>query len=403
MLTSIFGHSRIVMQHKDLRNELTEEVSAILDSQFSISITETRIVPQQDDPAITFPNVDTRTQGAKMIRTCVLYIDMRKSTDLNLAHRPQTLAKLYTSFVRAMTRIARYYGGHVRGIIGDRVMVLFDVDSCFANAVNCAIAMNTVAKHILNKNFQANEVMFGIGIDYGRMLVTKAGIRRHGSEQGNYKNLVWLGRPANVASKLTDAANKPTEYDEIEKVHVAYERRTPPVWAGSGLLGAIGVGSAEVASSPRSLGGPFGLAAAVQGTGSSPYGILTAPNASPSGIRYAPISSGAQIAPSEGKGWEWFTETPSAFLSQLEVQYCPSRITHKRSDFGSFCVVSERVEIKAGTPPILMTKAVWNGFKKERPNSAAVQKALFKKIDIVVTGYTDEIYGGRAEFPGLRM
>jgi adenylate cyclase len=163
------------MSLEDLRNELSDEVSLIFDSQFEISITSTNTVPQPDDPAITFPNLDTQTQGAKLITTCVLYIDMRKSTDLSFAHKPQTVAKLYSAFVRAMTRTARHYRGHVRGIIGDRVMVLFDVEDCFANAVHCAIAMNTVAQHIINKHFKANEVRFGIGIDHGRMLVPRRG------------------------------------------------------------------------------------------------------------------------------------------------------------------------------------------------------------------------------------
>jgi adenylate cyclase len=371
------------MSLEDLRDELVEEVAAIFDRQFSISITETKTVPQPNDPAITFPNLDTQAQGAKLITTCVLYIDMRKSTDLSFAHKPQTVAKLYSAFVRAMTRTARHYGGHVRGIIGDRVMVLFDVEDCFANAVHCAIAMNTVAQHIINKHFKANEVRFGIGIDHGRMLVTKAGIRRHGSEQGNYKNLVWLGRPANVASKLTDAANKPTEYEMVEKVSVAYETRTPPAQFGLSPSGMLGLGSLGVRS-PAPMGGLLGLGAALGlgGTGTSPFNVLNTASSS--------------------DRWEWATETLPAFLSQLEVHYVPSRITHKRPDFGSFFLTSEEVETKASTPPILMTKAVWDGFRRAEPNSSSVQQALFKKVSVAVPGYTDDIFGGRAEYPKLR-
>lgn len=375
------------MSLKDLRDELAEEVAAIFDGQFSISITETKIVPQPDDPAITFPNLDARTQGAKLITTCVLYIDMRKSTDLSFAHKPQTVAKLYSTFVRAMTRTARHYGGHVRGIIGDRVMVLFDVEDCFANAVHCAIAMNTVAQHIINKHFKANEVRFGIGIDHGRMLVTKAGIRRHGSEQGNYKSLVWLGRPANVASKLTDAANKPAEYEMVEKVSVAYDTRAQPARPSVSASGLLGLGAVEV-STPPPMGGLLGLSAALGlgGTGTSPFGALY-------------TSSGT----SSSDGWEWVTETLPAFLSQLEVHYVPSRITHKRPDFGSFVLKSDEVMTKASTPPILMTTAVWNGFKRAKPDSAAVRQSLFKRVSVKVPGYTGVIFGGRAEFPDLRQ
>jgi adenylate cyclase len=230
------------MSLEDLRDELSDEVSSILDGSFSVSITSTNSVPHSDDAAITFPNLDARTQGDKLIETCVLYIDMRRSTDLNFTHKPRTVAKLYSAFVRAMTRTARHYGGHARGIIGDRVMVLFDAQDCFENAVHCAVAMNTISQHIINKYFKADEVKFGIGIDYGRMLATKTGIRRHGSEQANYRNLVWLSRPANVASKLTDAAKKSAEYITVPAAQVAYEKPVQSSFGLLGLEGALGLG-----------------------------------------------------------------------------------------------------------------------------------------------------------------
>jgi class 3 adenylate cyclase len=73
-------------------------------------------------------------------------------------------------------------------------------------------------------------VEFGIGIDYGRMLATKTGIRKHGDAQQSYRSLVWLGRPANVASKLTDAANKPEEIIDLQVVNVAYNYGAGWVW-----------------------------------------------------------------------------------------------------------------------------------------------------------------------------
>ena len=109
-----------------------------------------------------------------------------------------------------MIASARYYGGHVRNIIGDRVMVVFDKDDCFKKAVNTAILMNSVNKHILNRRIKSIDFKCGIGIDYGKMLIAKAGAVRRGSETEFYRSLVWLGNPANVASKLTDIANKTT-------------------------------------------------------------------------------------------------------------------------------------------------------------------------------------------------
>lgn len=209
------------MTLKELGKDIAAEVEAILSNGFAIDVTKTLNVPHSDDQGITFPNLDQMRQGCKIIETCVLYIDIRRSTELNLQHRPKTVSRLYSSFVRSMVRCAEQYGGHVRGIIGDRVMVVFDANDCFTNAVNTAQAMNTVASHIINKHFAPAEVSCGIGIDFGRMLVTKTGFRRHGVQRHNYRSLVWLGRPANVASKLTDIANKAGSYRNVHAVEIS--------------------------------------------------------------------------------------------------------------------------------------------------------------------------------------
>ena len=52
------------MSLEDLRKELSDEVSSILDSSFSIAITETNAVPHSGDPAITFPKPRCRDAGS---------------------------------------------------------------------------------------------------------------------------------------------------------------------------------------------------------------------------------------------------------------------------------------------------------------------------------------------------
>lgn len=207
----------------EFEKDVREEIASILASDFNIKVTETNFVPHSDDGAITFPDLDEKSQGTKYIETTVLYVDMRRSTELSLKHQSRTVAKLYSAFVRAMMRCAEVFNGEVRGIIGDRVMILFDHEKCFENAVNTAIIINSVCQHVINKHFKHDQVAFGIGIDYGRMLATKTGIRRHGSAQPSYRSLVWLGKPANIASKLTDNANKPEESMNLPKVKVGYD------------------------------------------------------------------------------------------------------------------------------------------------------------------------------------
>jgi class 3 adenylate cyclase len=224
------GRKDAVVTIPDFKADVIDEVSTILSTAFRVSVTETVSVPHSDDQAITFPNLDEKYQGVKVIETTVLYVDMRRSTQLSLKHKPHVVANLYSAFVRAMTRCANVFGGEVRGIIGDRVMMLFDQADCFGNAVDTAVLINSVCQHVLNKHFSHDDVSFGIGIDYGRMLAAKTGVRRHGSAQQSYRSLVWLGRPANVASKLTDQANKPREAMNLTKVRVAYD------YTGYGLL-----------------------------------------------------------------------------------------------------------------------------------------------------------------------
>lgn len=192
----------------DFLRQIDADVSEVLDEDFEIEITRTKYVPSFDDPGITYDNLTTSKKKAKLLKSCVLYVDIRNSAQVSVSSEAEMLARLYSAFVKNMIAAARYYGGHVRNIIGDRVMVVFDSDGCFENAYKTAVLMNTIAHHIIAKKIKNFDFKCGIGIDYGEMLIVKAGAIKHGSETEFYRTLVWLGRPANVASRLTDLANK---------------------------------------------------------------------------------------------------------------------------------------------------------------------------------------------------
>jgi adenylate cyclase len=319
------------MALKTLKEEIAEEVATILASDFEIEVRETSTVPHSSDASITFPNLDEKRQGTKLIDTCVLYIDIRRSTQLNLTHKPQTVSKLYSAFVRAMTRCARHHKGHVRGIIGDRVMVIFDRKDAFVNAVECAISMNSVSQFIINKHFTRGEVECGIGIDTGKMLATKTGVRRRGTEQAAYRNLVWLGRPANVASKLTDMANKPAETFQIPVVHAAFR---------PGIL-SIGL----------------------------------------------------------GMNWVWRDIYPGNFVRQLTIDGTTNRLKHSDPTFEHMLVQEETYVRSPKTAPILMTEAVWDGYKAAAPTSACVTKPMFHPIELAVPAYKGKVYAGDVHYP----
>ncbi len=187
---------------------INDEVKTVVASDFKIEVVETDYVPNFDDSSITFDNLDEKVKRCKLLESCVLYVDIRNSASISVSKQPHTLARLYSSFVRSMIAAGRYYGGHVRNIIGDRVMIVFDKKDCYTNAVNTAMLMNSISKHIINKHLKNVDFKCGIGVDYGKMLIVKAGATRRGAETEFYRSLVWLGRPANIASRLTDIANK---------------------------------------------------------------------------------------------------------------------------------------------------------------------------------------------------
>ena len=218
------------MALKDFLKDIDEEVKAVNSSDFEVEIIETEYVPSFLDTNITYDNLDTSKKKCKRLESCVLYIDIRGSAKVSSTKQPKTLAKMYSSFIRSMLACARYYGGHVRNIIGDRVMVVFDKADCFTKAVDTAILMNSVCKHILNKRITSFEFSAGIGIDYGKMLITKSGAIKQGDEKEFYRSLVWLGKPANIASRLTDLANK-TEYYNKKVVRQGLHYPLTDVWS----------------------------------------------------------------------------------------------------------------------------------------------------------------------------
>src|SRR5690606_3839487 len=100
-----------------------------------------------------------------------------------------------------------------------RVMVVFPSENCYKNAVDCAITINHVCNEVLNKKFKEVDFKCGIGVDYGELKVIKVGTPKKGEEAFENRGLVWTGYPANLASRLTDIANKNLDetYYEVKR------------------------------------------------------------------------------------------------------------------------------------------------------------------------------------------
>lgn len=158
---------------------------------------------------------------AYVIQAAILFIDIRKSTYLTENSQAKSMVKIYRSFMRMAVDCVRKNDGVTRQFLGDRIMGVF-MDSIGENnsvtekavdkAVNCARSLQTVIDYSLNKCLKSNVngkiIECGIGIDYGKILVTKVGM--YGIESAQDKedemDCVWVGNTTNHASKYSDLA-----------------------------------------------------------------------------------------------------------------------------------------------------------------------------------------------------
>lgn len=307
------------MAFKDFISEVNEETKLILSNDFKLNIVDANVLPGVDDQGITYENFDNKTKGVKTISTCVLHIDLRQSTKLNLEESPAVLAKLYSCFIRGVIKCAEYYGGKVRNIAGDRVMVLFECSKCFENAVSAAILLHTFSSYILNKHFKNSSIACGIGIDYGKMLATKVGTIKQGTENPTSKSIVWLGYPANIASKLADIANK-----DFSRPIINIGKKYP--WKAE---------------------------------------------------------------------WDWSEKEIDEFFDGLEMKYSYSIVAQFKEPYIlSFFKGMKQTSYSA----ILMTKRVFDGFKKESPADDSIVKGFWKPRMISISGYNGLIYCGSVYF-----
>lgn len=156
------------------------------------------------------------------IVAAILFIDIRKSTYLTENSQAKSMVKIYRSFMRMAVDCVRKNGGVTRQFLGDRIMGVF-IDSVDENgsvaekavdkAIDAARSLQTVIDYSLNKYLKSKVngkiIECGIGIDYGKVLVTQVGM--YGVEQDEDKenevDCVWVGNTTNYASKYSDVAS----------------------------------------------------------------------------------------------------------------------------------------------------------------------------------------------------
>lgn len=176
-----------------------ERIDDIIDSTDNNYEEKGNNIPPRDN--LTFTN-------GFYVDVSAIFVDIRDSFSLSEIHRRPTLAKIYRSFISEVVAIMN--GNKTCkeiNIIGDCVSGIFatktktDIDELFSTAARINSLIKTINCKLSKKNIQ--NIKVGIGIDYGRALMIKAGYK--GSE---INEIVWMGDVVNNASKLCDNANR---------------------------------------------------------------------------------------------------------------------------------------------------------------------------------------------------
>lgn len=184
-----------------LKDDLNSDVTRIFSSQWDVETTT-------NVPAAEGLRLDAN--HAKDLETAtVLYADLDGSTNMVDNYDWRFSAEVYETYLRCAAKIIRFEGGVVTAYDGDRVMAVFTGGSQRTSAVRSAMKINFAVLNIIrpalktqypNVDFTLNHV---IGIDCSRLRTARIGVRGD-------NDLVWIGRAANYAAKLTNLAGKAT-------------------------------------------------------------------------------------------------------------------------------------------------------------------------------------------------
>ena len=202
-----------------LREELASEVAETFRARWDER--DGSVVPEDDD--IRLEN------DAVKLEATVLYADLADSTDLVDGNAPFFAAEIYKTFLRCAARIIRSEGGVITAYDGDRIMGVYIGDSKNTSAVRSALKINWAVQYIIDpaRNTQYPGLKYQlrhvVGIDTSDLFIARTGVR-------GANDLVWVGRSANYAAKLSAL---PSTYQTYitEGVH---SRLHPSTKIGSG-------------------------------------------------------------------------------------------------------------------------------------------------------------------------
>lgn len=194
-------------------------------SPYSYVSSSTRIAEILDQPAGQFEESDSLPDRNRLTytngfygRCSAIFVDIRDSSKLTQRYRRPTLAKLYRAFISEMVAVLNS-GQKVRevNIVGDCVWATYntpyksDIDDVYTLACRANTLRKLLNGHLERRDY--DPLKFGIGVDWGRVLMIKAG--HYGS---GINDVVYMGDVVNRAAHLAHKAGRGWQ---------------PPIWVGS--------------------------------------------------------------------------------------------------------------------------------------------------------------------------
>ncbi len=209
-----------------LGDNLNAEVMKILKERWSER--QGRVVPESDDLKLG--------NDAVTLTGTVLYADLDDSTKLVDTKKPWFAAEVYKCFLACAARIIRSESAEITSYDGDRIMAVFIGNSKNSDAARSALKINYAVQKIINpaipqvyrnSNYKVRHV---VGIDTSNLFVARTGIR-------GANDLVWVGRAANYAAKLSARSGPATQitaevYDQLHD-NSKYGANRQNMWTGT--------------------------------------------------------------------------------------------------------------------------------------------------------------------------
>lgn len=136
-------------------------------------------------------------------RATVLYADLHGSTNMVDSEPWWRSAEIYKTFLHCAASIIRDEGGAITSYDGDRVMGIWIGKRQTTPAAIAGLKINFAVQNVINPAFRRQypntslEVKQVVGIDTSAIRAARTGVRG-----GN--DIVWVGRAANYAAKLTN-------------------------------------------------------------------------------------------------------------------------------------------------------------------------------------------------------